>query len=379
MRNVLAATVLAAVTVVALACGGSSTNAGSGGSSASSTTATGSSSSTGSGGTSSSGSGGAAAMPGVDATVTAFDKTFLYFGGGDNFRDVDADATFPATGAYSSIILHLALTCPGGKCDPWDRYGTLGLVTTKGATPDKDVVVELARFITPYGVGASWDYDVTDLRPLLTGAVTLHAFIDTWVGTKTSGGWALTTSFEMKGGVPAKLPIAVVPVFLPVDFAYGDPAKPTSMSVPPADLTLPAASSYALRTFITGHGQGNLSNCAEFCPKNHTLTVGTTAHKQKIWRTDCATTAAPGQQGSYQYSRAGWCPGADVKSWDVDITADVSGGKATIAYDVDSYVNTCRPDAMTCAGCSLGTGCAYDDGNHTEPNYRLSTLLIAFQ
>ena len=30
---------------------------------------------------------------------------------------------------------------------------------------------------------------------------------------------------------------------------------------------------------------------------------------------DCATTAAPGQQGTYQYSRAGWCPGAMVEPW----------------------------------------------------------------
>ena len=43
-------------------------------------------------------------------------------------------------------------------------------------------------------MGASWDLDVTDLRPLLTGDVTMRAFIDTWVGpgSQYGAGWLLT-------------------------------------------------------------------------------------------------------------------------------------------------------------------------------------------
>ena len=48
-------------------------------------------------------------------------------------------------------------------------------MTKKGQDGGPDTVIELARFITPFGVGASWDIDVTDLRPLLTGDVTLRA------------------------------------------------------------------------------------------------------------------------------------------------------------------------------------------------------------
>jgi hypothetical protein len=180
--------------------------------------------------------------------------------------------------------------------------------------------------------------------------------------------------------VPSPLPVAVVPVWISTAATYGDPAKPIAGSVPPATVKLPKASTYALRTFVTGHGQGNAGNCAEFCPKTHTLTAGTTPHAQKIWRTDCATTGAPHQQGTYQYSRAGWCPGADVKPWTIDVTADVAGGgSASFSYDVEAYDNTCRPDAMPCTGCTLGTGCTYDGSSHTEPNYQISTVLIAYQ
>ena len=70
--------------------------------------------------------------------------------------------------------------------------------------------------------------------------------------------------------------------------------SPSPPSVPPAThRRSPRASSYALRTFVTGHGQGNADNCAEFCGKTHTLTAGKTPHAKMIWRTDCATTAAP--------------------------------------------------------------------------------------
>src|SRR5262245_36247217 len=60
---------------------------------------------TGAGG--SGGDGSVGPSPGVDATVAPFDKTHIYFTGDDNKRVVDAQASFPAEGAYSQIMLHL--------------------------------------------------------------------------------------------------------------------------------------------------------------------------------------------------------------------------------------------------------------------------------
>ena len=349
--------------VAAMGCTGTESAAGTGGAGGTTSTTTG-------------------PTPGVDTVVAPFADTHVYFTGSDNQRVVDADATFPSEGAYAQIVLHLSLGCPQGGCDAWDRFATLGVVTAKGATPDEDEVVEIARYITPYAVSASWDLDVTDLRPLLSGAITLRTFIDTWVGPGSpyGAGWLVTASFEMKGGIPAKLPVAVVPVWRRSYAVYGDPAQPIAASIPPAEVALPPATSYALRTFVTGHGQGNAANCAEFCQRTHTLTVGSTPFPQDIWRNDCAITGAPGQQGTWQYARAGWCPGADVRPWTVDITSEAAGASSlTVGYDVAAYENTCRPDATVCQGCTLGTGCDYDGGAHTEPNYQLSTLLIAYE
>ncbi len=228
--------------------------------------------------------------PGTDTTVTPFDETPFYFTSDDDRRVVDAPASFPNTGTYERITLHLSLECPPGGCDPWARLASLGLLTAKD--PAGDTVIELMRFITPYHVGASWDLDVTDLRPLLAGEVTLRAFIDTRVGPGSpyGDGWLLHATFEMKGGVPAKIPVAVIPVWSPRRVIYGDPARPIAGTAPLANVLLPAgASSYALRSFITGHGQGNAGNCAEFCEKEHTITVGAVPHAEGSG----ATTAPP--------------------------------------------------------------------------------------
>ena len=136
MRQILATlTALAALTLVP-ACGSSSdadtTGSSSGGEG-------GASSSSGSGG-----AGGAGLTPGVDTTITPFDAAHVYFTGDDNKREVYAQASFPETGTYEAITLHLSLACPQGGCDPWDRFASLGVVTAKGQKGEPDTVIEVA-------------------------------------------------------------------------------------------------------------------------------------------------------------------------------------------------------------------------------------------
>ncbi len=346
-------------------------------------------------------------MPGPDATVVAFDNTLICFGsGGDGpcSRTQDAQVTFPATGTYSQILLHLTLSCPAGGCDPWDRMGSIDLVGTApadGGAPDAaavETLTEIGRFITPYGITPgtnkppAWDIDVTELRPLLTGKVTVRAFIDTWVPQGNPGaygaGWVLGATFEMTGGTPAKVPVSVTPIWVwkttnkePVGTVYGDPSQPISENLPPQAVSLPTgATSYGVRSTITGHGQGNLDNCSEFCPQEHTWQVGKTPNEAKVWRTDCAKYPS---SGTYQYSRAGWCPGAYVIPWDFDVTSQVGAGPTVdVTYSVSSYLNTCNgsaPDGGLCTGCGAGESCAYDGSDHTQPFYYVQSLLIGFR
>jgi hypothetical protein len=288
----------------------------------------------------------------------------------------------------------VTLACPSNGCDPWDRVGSIDRVTLPaGSDGGVETLTELGRFVTPYNIVSgvnsppAWDIDVTELRPLLTGTVTLRAFIDTWVpqgnASAYGGGWVLGATFEMTGGIPAKDPIAVIPIWTwtttgkePTQISYGDPNNPIANSLPTQTLTLPAgATSYGVRSTITGHGQANLDNCAEFCSEDHTWKVGATANTEAMWRTDCGNYPS---SGTYQDSRAGWCPGADVVPWDIDVTSQVGTGKTVpIAYSVSPYANTCN--GTTCTGCASGESCAYDGSDHTPPFYYVQALLIGFR
>jgi hypothetical protein len=341
------------------------------------------------------------APPGADGSIVGFNQTLICFGSGGTgpcSRTVDAPVTFPSTGTFSQILMHVELACPSNGCDPWDRVGSIDLVTEPTTDGGAETLTELGRFITPYGIKAgvnappAWDIDVTELRPILAGTVTLRAFIDTWVpqgnAAAYGGGWLLSASFEMTGGTPAKEPIAVVPIWVwtttgkePTQIVYGDPGQPIATSLPTQTVTLPAgATSFGVRSTITGHGQGNLDNCAEFCSEEHTWTVGSSPNTEAMWRTDCANFPS---QGTYQYSRAGWCPGANVLPWDFDVTSQVgSGATIPVTYGVSDYFNTCNagaPDGGSCTGCASGESCPYDGSGHTQPFYYVQSLLIGFR
>ena len=320
--------------------------------------------------------------PTEPVTVVAMDGEYVHFTV-ENRRRVNVEVDFPeASALYGQVIMHFALRCPAdGGCDWWDRRGSLSIIENPGVPEDMEQRVEISRFVTPYRVGASWDVDVTDLRPLLSGTRTLQVFIDTWVGPghANGAGWLVDVSFEHIPGTPERRAISVVPLYRQQQPVYGDPMRPITSQVMAQSLAVPAgASSLAIRTFITGHGQGNAENCAEFCVRDHTFTVEGTQTTREIWRDDCATTAAPGQAGTWMYPRAGWCPGAEVHHWAFDVALPTDGA-LDVSYDVETYENTCRPDAPTCMGCTLGTGCDYDGGAHTEPHYDLSALLIAYE
>jgi len=316
--------------------------------------------------------------PGADANVTVFDSAHLT----GSSRDIYQTVTFPDRGTYSRITMTLTLSCPSGGCDPWDRWGNVGIVLQKNASnPDGDQLLELGRFVTPYGIGGTFTYDLTDLRPAISGKRELRIFADTWVD-----GWLATVKIEMKGGTPARDPAFVMPLWTSLHVGVGDSSHPVSIDVPPQQLTVPnAACGMAVRAIITGHGQGNSDNCAEFCPKTHYFKVNGTAHGQSVWRDDCATTAVPNQGGNWQPSRAGWCPGADVRAFSLDVSGDVSAdakaGKAkfSVAYDVESYDNTCRPNQCNQSSCVFGTPCDYDNGAHTEPYYALTAVLVGYR
>ena len=300
-----------------------------------------------------------------DHTVSAFSNE-THTGGGTYNQTYD----FPADNSmYDEIIMNIALTCPPGGCDPWDRFASIKAI--------KDgEKFEIARYITPYGNNwCNWTLDVTEYREILKGTVELESFIDTW-----SNGWDLTVSFDYYLGTPDYEYVDVANIWVDYNFVYGDSIF-FSIDLPEKTFTIPSnAEKSVVRIVNTGHGQGNTDNAAEFSQKTHNVEVdGSVAFNQFLWNSTCSSNPCSPPGGTWQYARAGWCPGAQVDPTDYDITSLVTAGNtATFDYELEPYFNDCSPWNPSCINGTTCAECTYNNNGHTQPHYKISAQLITY-
>ncbi len=256
---------------------------------------------------------------------------------------------------YSQILLRVSLRCPPGGCDPWDQAARINLV--------KDGEVwELARYITPYGIACgNWVFDITDFRSLLVNKVNFESYIQVW----GASGWLLDATLELTPGTPTYKHVKVQKLWNNERLVYGDPGISYDLS----DTLIfihPNTSAAKIRLTTTGHGQGNTNNAAEFFNATHKITVnGADAFTQNLWKSDCNTNSCSNQNGTWQYARAGWCPGQDVQPSFYDLQGLYTPGQSvSLDYVLQDYTNL------------LNTG--YNNSGHTEPFLRIHGYLITY-
>ncbi len=224
---------------------------------------------------------------------------------------------------------------------------------------------ELARYITPYGNGLSlgngwtWTFDVTDYRPLLADSVHLSA-----------GNWQelLDMKFVMIKGTPPRDVISIQNLWNG-GFNYGQTADPIESHLTPKKIYIPTnAVTARWKSRITGHGMDSPQNCAEFCAKNHYFKVNDTLrYTQLVWRDNCDLNPLYPQGGTWVYDRANWCPGAEVWTYNFELTPYINPGDSlTLDHDVQPYTNTSGwdyyqiEDQLVCyAPPALHTRCIY--------------------
>lgn len=198
---------------------------------------------------------------------------------------------------------------------------------------------ELARYITPYGNGLSlgtgwtWTFDVSDYRTLLADSVHLAA-----------GNWQelLDMKFLMIKGIPPRDVVGIQNLWNG-GFNYGQPSDPIESHLQPLTVNIPLnAATSRWKSRITGHGMDTPENCAEFCAKHHYYKVnGTQQFSKLVWRDNCDVNPLYPQGGTWVYDRANWCPGAEVWTYDFELTPFVTpGNTAVLDHDVEPYVNT---------------------------------------
>ncbi|MCX6251575.1 MAG: peptide-N-glycosidase F-related protein [Bacteroidetes bacterium] len=189
---------------------------------------------------------------------------------------------------------------------------------------------ELARYITPYGInlslgtGFTWIYDVTDYASLLHDSVHLSA-----------GNWQelLDLKFLMIEGIPPRDVLGISNIYTG-NHGY---ATADQHSLPPVTVKIDQnVGSARLKMRITGHGFGGNLDCSEFCPRTNKLFInGSLAYNHYIWRADCPSNPVFPQGGTWLYPRAEWCPGAEVRTKDFELTPFITPGDSlTIDYDL---------------------------------------------
>lgn len=197
---------------------------------------------------------------------------------------------------------------------------------------------EMARYITPYGNGLSlgtgwtWTFDVSDYVTLLHDSVHLAA-----------GNWQelLDVKFLMIVGTPPRDVITIENVYTG-NFDYGHVNDPIESHLVPKTMYVPAnAVGARWKSRVTGHGMDTPSNCAEFCPKTHYYVVDSVQQFSKlVWRDNCDWNPLFPQGGTWVYDRANWCPGAEVWTYDFEMTPYVTAGSTVeLDHNVQAYTN----------------------------------------
>ena len=303
----------------------------------------------------------------ADTTVIALSNVHHFFGSGTNKRTIIDTIQLPSNNDdYQRILMHINLACPTDGCDPWDRKASISV-------KHLNEWYEIGRYVTPYGVGCGWTLDVTDYRSVLKGEISLSSFIDTWV----QPAWLVTIQFEYISGIPDHPFTVVRNMWNDSYIIYGDSINPINIQ-PITEYIPDDMQSTYLRIIMTGHGQGNTDNAAEFSQKIHQIYLNNVfLYDHDYWRNDCQNNTCSPQYGTWQYNRAGFCPGDIVEPQDFDLSPFVvQGDTATLSYILEDYFNECSPNNPSCNNGVTCASCNYNYTGHTEPNYFIASHLI---
>lgn len=300
-------------------------------------------------------------------TVRAFEHMLINFP--DPGRTNGGVFVFPQhVGSYQRIVAKLDMQCPEieGGCDDWDRVAWVEMQTPDGQWR------EIIRYTTAYGVPCKHELDVTDFSSWLQGEVPMRMFIDTW----GSGGYDITLDFEFAKGVPQYLYNGIIPLWNG-NFPFGDPANLQPMDTLHVE-TPAGAAALNLKVVTTGHGWGNNNtyNAAEFYEAKHTLWANQTSFSHSPWmKCNPNPDGCTGQRGTWQYSRAGWCPGAIAPGYNYNLAEQLESEELEMRFILqENYMDKCHPHNPKCI-----TGETCQDCMDTyNPQYYIASYIIAY-
>ena len=226
---------------------------------------------------------GAASLATPDEVVQIFESARIEFDPelGDDGRVLGTSVELPAVPGDQRDARRITATVtvrsvPTGSGpqerpgDEWTRPGSLSVVALDAdGTP---IDVELIRFATGYGRGATYTQDVTALAPLLAGQRALRLTISTY----RKPAWVVSARLVFSdSGVGYRRPAFAAPLFAETAVTADNPRLAATIVIPPG-LTRPR-----VRILSTGHStDGGPEN--EFITCTHVLSVD--GHEIVSWR-----------------------------------------------------------------------------------------------
>ncbi len=245
--------------------------------------------------------------------------------------------------SYEKVLMYYKIKCDPAHnpaCGEWDF-----LVHTKLHEPigtnDTGAMQyrswELAKYITPYGYGLdmgsgwTWIYDVTDFQFLFRDSVRM---------SDMNFQEMIDIRFAFIEGTPARNLIETKQVWQRDVYL-----RDIETIVRDTTFVLPEnVKQVKLRSTVTGHEFDNATNCAEFCPKIHSVYANGAAVKSWQIIEGCARNPLYPQGGTWIYDRAGWCPGAPGTTVETDLTPYIQNQSINFKYHVanpgsDGYYN----------------------------------------
>ena len=281
----------------------------------------------------------------------AFSKTRLAWGSGFSQSASQSFDLHNNNDNIEGIKMYIRLECPSGGCDPWDRFAN---ILVKNSSTNQ--WYEMARHITPYGVGNSQltrglEVDVTDFKSLLSGNVELKIYAETWVAS----GWVISLEFDYLAGNPDYKYYQITPV---IQFnrnslsgvPYGGENGNTQIDKEKFDLTKTISvgsniKSAHFRTIISGWGHATPADsdgraCAEWCFRTHKIKIDNVdKFSHYMGPIGCGNNPISNQGGNWAPDRAGWCPGMVVPLRLDKFDSDVSNTDINFEYYFQPWIN----------------------------------------
>jgi len=281
------------------------------------------------------------------------------------FAEVDTQLpTAQEMAGFDTLEVEVTQLCPNpdtnefnNNCGAWDYLASLWVAPLSssndaGADAGPPPNIEVARFITSYHRETHWVVDATPMLAEFASGGTRHFrwdFAPPWNVQPTMTNVSLRFSNQKKTFAPAQK------TFL---FAGGTFDDQYNVGRTPVQVQIPQSAKHVeLWAIITGHGGDAITNCSEFCDHEHHFTVGSATYTKDFPMAATATGCiadtknmmTPNQGGTWWYGRGGWCPGAPVLPWVVDVTKDAPAGQS-VSVSYQGTLNGQTPPASDAGG-----------------------------